>query len=257
MTRIISIVNQKGGVGKTTTAINLSAYLAKLDQRVLLIDVDPQGNASSGLGINTSDLLSSLYEVLVDDLYHLDNIIKPTQVDGLHIAPAQQSLAGANIDLVSVPRREYKLWEKISKISPQYDFVIIDNPPSLGLLTINGLVAADEILIPVQTEYYALEGLSQLLHTINLVIDNLKPDLKILGAVMTMYDNRSKLSEAVFYELYKFFPNKIFRSIIPRNIKLAEAPSHGKPILMHDHRSRGARAYAKLAQEILDAKRYH
>ncbi|TAL63559.1 MAG: ParA family protein, partial [Legionella sp.] len=252
MTRVISVVNQKGGVGKTTTCINLAAYLAKLGNKVLVVDMDPQGNATSGLGHVPSEIVESIYEVLVEEPRRIDSIIKPTKIDLLHIAPANPNLAGANIDLVDYPRREFKLWDNLSDILGLYDFVLIDNPPSLGLLTINGLVAADEILIPVQTEYYALEGLSQLLYTIKLVKDNLKPELQILGAVMTMYDGRSKLSEAVFYELYQYFPNKIFRSIIPRNVRLAEAPSHGKSIADYDPRSKGARAYEKLAKEVLE-----
>jgi len=256
MTRTISVVNQKGGVGKTTTAINLSAFLAKLGYKVLLVDIDPQGNASSGLGLRTTDLEESIYDVLVNEPKTLDSIIQKTNISKLHLAPANTNLAGANVELVSVHRREFKLWENISTVAHKYDFVIIDNPPSLGILAINGLVAADEVLIPVQTEYYALEGLSQLLHTIELVRQNLKPDLKILGAVMTMYDGRSKLSESVFYELYKYFPNKIFRSIIPRNVRLAEAPSHGKSIHEYDYKSKGAKAYEKLAKEVANAKRF-
>ncbi len=256
MTRTISIVNQKGGVGKTTTAINLSAGLAKLGYKVLLIDIDPQANASSGLGVNTRNLSESIYDVLIDEPKRIDSIIKPTKIDKLHLAPANTNLAGANIELVSMSRREFKLWDNITSVSHRYDFVIIDNPPSLGILAINGLVAADEVLIPVQTEYYALEGISQLLHTIELVKQHLKPDLKVLGAVMTMYDGRSKLSEAVFYELYKYFPNKIFRSIIPRNVRLAEAPSHSKSIYEYDKKSKGAKAYANLAREIVEAKRF-
>lgn len=256
MTRTISVVNQKGGVGKTTTAINLSAFLAKLGYKVLLVDIDPQGNASSGLGLRTTDLQESIYDVLVNEPKTLDSIIQKTKISKLHLAPANTNLAGANVELVSVHRREFKLWENISTVAHKYDFVIIDNPPSLGILAINGLVAADEVLIPVQTEYYALEGLSQLLHTIELVRQNLKPDLKILGAVMTMYDGRSKLSESVFYELYKYFPNKIFRSIIPRNVRLAEAPSHGKSIHEYDYKSKGAKAYEKLAKEVANAKRF-
>jgi len=256
MARTISVVNQKGGVGKTTTAINLSAFLAKLGYKVLLVDIDPQGNASSGFGLRTQDLEESIYDVLVQEPKSLDSIVKKTKIDKLHVAPANTNLAGANVELISMPRREFKLWDNINSISHKYDFVIIDNPPSLGILAINGLVAADEVLIPVQTEYYALEGLSQLLHTIELVKQNLKPDLKVLGAVMTMYDGRSKLSEAVFYELYKYFPNKIFRSIIPRNVRLAEAPSHGKSIYEYDKKSKGAKAYEKLAREVAEAKRF-
>lgn len=256
MTRIISIVNQKGGVGKTTTAVNLSAFLSQLGCKVLLVDLDPQGNATSGLGINPRELAESIYDVLIDESKAIDSVIQSTKIAKLQLAPANTNLAGANVDLVSFPRREYKLWENLNGISQRYDFIIIDNPPSLGILTINGLVAAEEILIPVQTEYYALEGLSQLLHTIELVRTNLKPDLRVLGAVMTMYDGRSKLSEEVFHELYKFFPNKIFRSIIPRNVRLAEAPSHGCSIVEYDARSKGARAYERLAREVIDSKRY-
>ncbi|MCR4279908.1 MAG: AAA family ATPase [Candidatus Komeilibacteria bacterium] len=256
MARVISVVNQKGGVGKTTTSINLAAYLADMDQRVLLIDIDPQGNATSGIGFEPSRISPSVYDVLIDDDLALSSIVKKTALDKLYVAPANPDLAGANIELVGAVRREYKLWHKIGPLYNQYDYIIIDNPPSLGLLTINGLVAAEEVLIPVQTEYYALEGLSQLIHTINLVKDNLKPDLQILGVVMTMYDGRSNLSEAVFQELYRHFPSKIFRSIIPRNIRLAEAPSHGKPILMYDRQAKGAKAYEKLAREIKDSARY-
>ncbi len=256
MARIISVVNQKGGVGKTTTAVNLSAYLAEQGQKVLIVDFDPQGNATSGLGHTPNEINPNIYDVLIDEPRQIDSIIKPTAQKKLHLIPANQNLAGANIDLVATDRREFRLWDNIASISKNYDFIIIDNPPSLGLLAINGLVAADEVLIPVQTEYYALEGLSQLLNTIQLVKDNLKPDLVILGAVMTMYDGRSKLSEAVFNELYQYFPNKIFRSIIPRNVKLAEAPSHGKSILHYDRRSKGARAYEKLAKEVVNIKQY-
>jgi len=257
MVRIISVVNQKGGVGKTTTAVNLSAYLAELGYQVLLVDFDPQGNATSGLGHTPAEIDFSIYDVLIDEPRQIDSIIKPTALAKLQLVPANQNLAGANIDLVATSRREFRLWDNISTISKNYDFIIIDNPPSLGLLAINGLVAADEVLIPVQTEYYALEGLGQLLNTIQLVKENLKPDLVVLGAVMTMYDGRSKLSEAVFYELYKYFPNKIFRSIIPRNVKLAEAPSHGKPIMHYDRKSRGAKAYEKLAREVINVKKYY
>ncbi|MFH1667813.1 MAG: ParA family protein [Candidatus Komeilibacteria bacterium] len=257
MARIISVVNQKGGVGKTTTAVNLSAYLAELGYQVLLVDFDPQGNATSGLGHTPTEIDFSIYDVLIDEPRQIDSIIKPTALAKLQLVPANQNLAGANIDLVATSRREFRLWDNLSTISKNYDFIIIDNPPSLGLLAINGLVAADEVLIPVQTEYYALEGLGQLLNTIQLVKENLKPDLVVLGAVMTMYDGRSKLSEAVFYELYKYFPNKIFRSIIPRNVKLAEAPSHGKPIMHYDRKSRGAKAYEKLAKEVINVKKYY
>ncbi len=250
MTRIISIVNQKGGVGKTTTAVNLSAYLAHLGKQVLLVDLDPQANASSGLGIDHKSLEHGLYESLIG-LVSFSQVIKATRHEQLKLAPANQNLAAANIELVNVNNREYKLKELLDEVKLDYDFVIIDSPPSLGLLTINGLVAAEEVLIPVQCEYYALEGLGQLLNTIQLVKENLKPEIKILGAVMTMYEDRNRLAQDVFEELYRYFPNKIFRSVIPRVVKLAEAPSFGKSILHHDPGSRGARAYQRLAQELL------
>jgi chromosome partitioning protein len=250
MSRIIAIVNQKGGVGKTTTAVNLSAYLAHFKQRVLLVDLDPQANASSGLGIDYKSLAQGLYETLVG-LTGLEEVIKPTALELLRVVPANQNLAAANLELVTAPNREHKLKSVLEEVASQYDYIIIDSPPSLGLLTINGLVAAREVLIPVQCEYYALEGLGQLLNTIELIRDNIKPEIKILGAVMTMYDDRSRLAQEVFEELYRYFPNKIFRSVIPRTIKLAEAPSYGKSILDYDPHSRGAKAYLRLAREII------
>lgn len=250
MARIISIVNQKGGVGKTTTAVNLASYLADMGQRVLLVDIDPQGNASSGLGIDYKQLPKGMYEVLIDPALPLRDIVRAIG-ERLHVAPSTPDLAGASVELVNHPQREYVLRENLKDIEPYYDYILIDNPPSLGLLTINSLAAAREILIPVQCEYYALEGLGQLLHTIDLIKQHVNPELEILGAVMTMYDGRSKLSEAVFSELYQFFPKKIFRSVIPRNVRLAEAPSHGKSIGEYDPGSRGGRAYRKLTQEIV------
>lgn len=252
MARVISIVNQKGGVGKTTTAINLASYLAHLGKRVLVIDMDPQGNATSGFGINHKEQNKGIYEVLVQEPTKLQEVINVLH-DNLHVAPSTPHLAGATVELVNYAGREYVLHKNLQDILPYYDFILIDSPPSLGLLTLNGLVASNEVLIPVQCEYYALEGLSQLLHTINLVKDALNPDLQVLGAVMTMYDGRNALSQAVFDELYQFFPNKIFRSIIPRNVKLAEAPSHGRSIKDYDKKSRGAMAYEKLANEIIKA----
>lgn len=250
MSRIIAVVNQKGGVGKTTTAVNLASALAHEGQRVLLVDLDPQGNASSGVGINTQLLERSMYEVLVHEK-PLTEIIFATAIENLHIAPAHVDLAGATVELVPVDGREYRLRNAHAHIEPYYDFVIIDCPPSLGILTINGLVGANEILIPVQTEYYALEGLGQLIRTIDLVKEHLQPNLEVLGAVLTMFDKRNKLSEAVFRDIYQYFPNKVFRSVIPRNVRLAEAPSHGQPITEYDPGSKGAKAYIKLAREIL------
>jgi chromosome partitioning protein len=251
MPRIISIVNQKGGVGKTTTAINLASYLASFGKKVLLIDLDPQANATSGLGIKHQELTNNIYHSLVG-LTRMEEIILGEKEDKLHLAPASASLAGANIDLVNETNREFKLHQLIdqSRIDP-YDYIFIDCPPSLGLLTINGIVAAEELLIPIQAEYYALEGLGQLLETIRLIKANLKPELDILGAVITMYDQRTMLSKGVMEDLYRYFPNKILRTVIPRNVRLAEAPSYGQPILNYDSYSTGARAYERLAREIL------
>lgn len=250
MARIISIVNQKGGVGKTTTAVNLSAYLARLGKTVLLVDLDPQANASSGLGIDHRSLNKGLYEVLTGP-YSIREIVQPTLESLLRLAPASQNLAAANIELATYDNREFKLHELLKEIEYDYDYIIIDSPPSLGLLTINGLVAAREILIPVQCEYYSLEGLGQLLNTIELIRENIKKDLNILGALMTMYDEKHRLTQDVFDELYRYFPNRIFRTVIPRNIRLAEAPSHGRSILHYDNGSKGAKAYEKLAREII------
>ncbi len=250
MSRIISVINQKGGVGKTTTAINLAAYLADHGKSVLLIDLDPQANASSGLGVDYQSIPNGIYEVLTGSS-SLSDIIHPTVHKTLHLIPSNQNLAAANIELVSHDDREFKLLNLLKDIKNQYDYILIDLPPSLGILTINGIVAADELLIPVQCEYYSLEGLSQLLNTINLVKENIKPKLKILGALMTMYDDKHNLTQEVFDELYRYFPNRIFRTVIPRNIRLAEAPSYGRSILHYDRKSKGAKAYQKLAKEIM------
>jgi chromosome partitioning protein len=249
MSRIISVVNQKGGVGKTTTAINLATYLAQLGRRVLLIDLDPQANATSGLGVDYHNLSASLYDVLLGP-QNLRQAAVPGPHGNLAVVPAHQNLAGANIELVGHPEREFRLHNEILDIKNDYDYIIIDSPPSLGLLTINGLVAANEILIPVQCEYFALEGLGQLLNTINLIKEHIKPEINILGAVMTMYDERHKLTRDIFDELYRYFPHKIFRTVIPRTAKLAEAPSFGQPILHYDPTGVGGRAYGRLAREI-------
>lgn len=251
MPRVISIVNQKGGVGKTTTAVNLAAYLAHLGKFVLLIDLDPQGNASSGIGIDYKTIEKGIYHPLIMRT-SFKEIVRPTSVDGLSVAPATVDLAGARVELVDLETREFKLHEALLEIRNDYDYILIDCPPSLCLLTVNGIVASEEVLIPVQTEYYALEGLGQLLQTIDLVRANLKPDLSVLGAVMTMYDDRNRLTQEIFHELYQYFPNKIFRTVIPRNVKLAEAPGFGKSILHYDRKSPGGKAYERLAREVIE-----
>ncbi len=250
MGQIIALVNQKGGVGKTTTSVNLAAYFSLFGKKVLLVDIDPQANASQGVGVRVSDGERHIYHALLEPEV-LPGVIRPTPVDRLHIIPAQSHLAGASVELVQLPRREFRLRYLLERVKDSYDYIIVDSPPSLGLLTVNGLVAADKVLIPVQAEYYALEGLGQLLRTINLVQNHLHPQLDILGAVITMFDRRNSLSQAVLQELYQYFPNKIFRSVIPRNVRLAEAPSHGKPILLYDPHSKGGRAYERLARELL------
>jgi chromosome partitioning protein len=251
MAKIIAVVNQKGGVGKTTTTVNLGAYLAEQGKYVLLVDLDPQANATSGLGVNYKELNKGLYEAIAGK--HLfREVIHPTDHVGYRLAPATPSLAGANVELVDLERREFRLADSLLEIRGEYDYILIDCPPSLGLLTVNGLVASDYVLIPIQAEYYALEGLSQLIETIELVQSNIKPELDVLGAVITMFDKRIKLSDQVKDELYRFFPNKIFRSVIPRNVRLTEAPSHGKSILHYDPASKGAKAYERLARELLD-----
>jgi chromosome partitioning protein len=251
MGKIIAVVNQKGGVGKTTTAVNLGAYLAHLGKQVLLVDIDPQANATSGIGIDHKNLEYGVYEAIVG-IMPIYEVIKRTMQDGFKVAPATISIAGAGVEMVNMEDREYKLSKILNSIKDEYDYIIIDGPPSLGLLTINSLVAADEILIPIQSEYYALEGLGQLLNTIGLVQANLKPELGIMGAVITMFDKRNRLSESVMNELYQYFPNRVFRSVIPRSVRLAEAPSYGRSILHYDPGSKGGRAYERLAREILD-----
>ena len=254
MTRIISIVNQKGGVGKTTTAVNLGAYLAAAGKNVLLVDVDPQANATSGLGIDHQTLPHGIYEVITGTV-PLRQVVLPTSHAGLRVAPATLSLAGASVELVSEPEREFKLHQALLEAVGGYDYILIDCPPSLGLITINGLTAGNEILIPVQAEYYALEGLGQLLHTIQLIRDNLKPNIEVLGAVLTMYDRRNALSTDVMQQLYQYFPNRIFRSVIPRAVHLAEAPSYGQSILGYRPLSKGARAYERLAREVIGTEK--
>ena len=246
----IAIANQKGGVGKTTTSVNLSACLGELGQRVLLIDIDPQGNATSGLGIDKGKIEKSIYDVLVDDIPIKDTVIG-TEVDNLKVLPATIQLAGAEIELVASMSRETKLKKAIDKIKNEYDFVIIDCPPSLGLLTINSLTAANSILVPIQCEFYALEGLSQLLKTITLIQDNLNQDLVLEGVVLTMFDSRTNLSGQVVQEVKNHFQQKVFKTIIPRNVRLSEAPSFGRPVIKYDPKSKGAEVYYNLAKEVL------
>jgi len=248
--QIISLVNQKGGVGKTTSAVNVLSYLAAMGKYVLLVDIDPQANATSGIGLNSQKVSLNLYHSLIGGLLP-EEIIRQTGLFGYDIMPAASDLAGATVELVTLPNREFKLYELLRRVRTNYDYILVDCPPSLGLLTINGLVAADEIIIPVQCEYYALEGLGQLLKTIELVRDNLDRDLKIKGALLTMYDRRNKLSRQVKKEMERNFAGHVFETIVPRCIKLAEAPSFGQAIIQYDPHSRGAKAYRQLAQEIV------
>ncbi len=252
MTRIISIANQKGGVAKTTTTVNLSAYLAKFGKKVLLIDLDPQANASSGCGIDRADVKKSIYNVLIGS-EPIENVILKAPLDGLFVAPSDLSLVGAEVELVTAAKREYALQRSLENIvsKNEYDFVFIDTPPSLGLLTLNALTASTSVLIPMQCEYYALEGLAQLYKTIILVKQNSNRDLHIEGLVFSMVDPRANLTQQVIEEVRKFLKEKVYQTVIPRNIRLAEAPSHGKPILVYDRTSKGAEAYEKLAREFL------
>lgn len=244
---VIAVTNQKGGVGKTTTAVNVAAYLASADKPVLLADLDPQGNATSGLGLNKEHIEATTYELLTGQA-SLDQVVHATDREGLFVLPANPNLAAAEVELVSVPQREFRLRQALETATCEY--VIIDCPPALGLLTINALTAANKILIPVQAEYYALEGLGQLLATIQRVQEALNPSLELLGVALTMYDKRTSLSEQVMAELHKHFGDKLFKTAIPRNVRLAEAPSFGKTIYEHDRWSRGARAYKQLAKEV-------
>ncbi len=250
MGKVIAIANQKGGVGKTTTAVNLAACLAHIGKKVLLVDIDPQGNATSGIGIEKGDIDECIYNVLVEDMKAKD-VVRPTNIENLYIIPATIQLAGAEIELVPVVSREILLKNALAPLKGQYDFIIIDCPPSLGLLTLNALAASDSVLIPVQCEYYALEGLSQLLNTIRLVQKHLNTNLKLEGVVLTMLDARTNLGIQVIQEVKKYFREKVYETIIPRNVRLSEAPSHGKPIILYDVRSRGAEVYLELAKEVL------
>lgn len=250
MARIIGIVNAKGGTAKTTTASNLGAYLAAKGKYVLLVDLDPQANATVGLGIHLAADHLNLYHTLINDT-EPGAIIRKSSLFGFDILPSAESLAGATVELVDMEEREFKLKNTLDKIRTNYDYILIDSPPSLGLLTINGLVAAEQVIIPVQCEYYALEGLSQLVKTIDLVRQSLNPQLKILGVLLTMFDKRNKLSHEIVREVKKNFPGRVFETIIPRAVSLAEAPSFGKTILQFDEKSKAAEAYEALAEEIL------
>ncbi|MEP6920376.1 MAG: ParA family protein [bacterium] len=255
MSKIIAIANQKGGVGKTTTAVNLAAVLATNGLSVLLVDADPQGNATSGVGIPRGSFRKSLYHALVLS-EAIQTIILPTEIPRLHVVPANKDLTGAEIELVEGERREYKLRDAISPLDSDFDFILIDCPPSLGLLTLNGLTAAKSLLVPIQAEYYALEGVTELFDTLARIRRLHNPTLTIEGLLLTMYDERTKLSSAVASDLRDFYGQQVFRTVIPRNVRLAEAPSYGKPIILYDPHSKGSDAYTELAKEIIahDAK---
>ena len=251
MARVISIANQKGGVGKTTTSINLSACLAEKGKKVLTIDIDPQGNTTSGLGIDKDAAENTIYELIIDEC-SLDECITDSIVENLKVIPSNINLSGAEIELISEENKEFLLKNKIDTIRNDYDFILIDCPPSLNLLTINAMTAADTVLVPIQCEYYALEGLSQLIHTIDLIKERLNPNLEMEGIVFTMYDARTNLSNQVVANVKENLNRKIYNTIIPRNVRLAEAPSYGMPIIMYDSKSSGAEAYRILAEEVIE-----
>ena len=247
--RVIAIVNQKGGVGKSTTAVNLGASLALLGRRVLVIDIDPQGNTTTGVGVDKRAVERDVYSVLLGNT-PLAEVVRPTEVENLFIVPATLNLAGAEVELVSTLQRENRLKSALSKVVGDYDIILIDCPPSLGLLTINALTAASEVIIPVQAEYYALEGLSQLVAIVRRIKEGLNPQLAIRGVLITMFDGRTKLATEVVEEVHRYFPDRVFHTQIPRNIRLSEAPSYGKPAILFDVKSRGAQAYLSLAKEL-------
>ncbi len=251
MAKVIAIANQKGGVGKTTTAVNLSSCLAFKGKKVLIIDIDPQGNTTSGLGIDKKSIEKSIYDVIINDL-DINQATLETKLDNLKICPSTIQLAGAEVELVSVFSRETRLKNALADVRNEYDFILIDCPPSLGLLTVNSLTAADTILVPIQCEYYALEGLSQLMNTVRLVQKHLNPGLEVEGVVLTMFDARTNLSIQVVEEVKKYFKNKVYRTIIPRNVRLSEAPSYGLPIILYDPKSKGAECYMELAEEVIE-----
>ncbi len=249
--KIIAVANQKGGVGKTTTAVNLSACLAKLQKKVLMLDIDPQGNATSGIGIERGQIKQCVYDAIINELPLLE-IIKESSVKNLSVAPASIQLAGAEIELVPTMSRELRLKKVLEDLPEVYDYIIVDCPPSLGLLTVNALTAASGVLVPIQCEYYALEGLGQLVNTVELVKKHLNPHLRLEGVAMTMYDSRTNLSQQVVEEVKKYFGELVYETIIPRNVRLSEAPSYGQSILDYDPRSKGAEVYLKLAKEVME-----
>jgi chromosome segregation ATPase len=252
MAKIIAVANQKGGVGKTTTAVNLSACLAVKNKKVLLIDIDPQGNSTSGLGIDKNTVELSVYDVIINET-NIEETLVPTKIKNLMVCPSNINLAGAEVELVSVISRETRLKDALENIKDKFDYIMIDCPPSLGLLTVNSLTAADTILVPIQCEYYALEGLSQLMNTVKLVQKHLNRNLSVEGVVLTMFDARTNLSIQVVDEVKKYFGNKVYRTIIPRNVRLSEAPSYGLPIILYDPKSKGAECYMDLADEVIES----
>lgn len=250
MSKIIAITNQKGGVGKTTTSVNLGAALATLGKRVLLVDIDPQGNTTSGIGVNKADVSNCIYDVIINDVHPKDAIL-PTEIERLSVLPATIQLAGAEIELVPTISREVRLKKSLQLVKHMFDYILIDCPPSLGILTINSLTAADSVIIPIQCEYYALEGLSQLLNTVRLVQKHLNTSLQIEGVLMTMFDARTNLGIQVIEEVKKYFQQKVYQTVIPRNVRLSEAPSHGESIITYDPRSKGAEVYLELGKEVI------
>ena len=255
MGKAIAIFNQKGGVGKTTTNINLAACLAMTGKRVLILDIDPQGNTTSGVGISKRELDVTTHEILIEDDHHPGEAVVPTGIENLDIMPASVQLAGAEVELINIAGREKRLKMAIDVLKPEYDYIFIDCPPSLGILTINALTAVDSVLIPIQCEFYALEGVSQLMSTIQIVRSNMNPDLKIEGVILSMFDGRTNLSVQVVEEVKKYFKDKVYTTVIPRNVRLAEAPSHGMPVIQYDPKSAGAQAYMEFADEFLENER--
>lgn len=251
MGKVIAIANQKGGVGKTTTAINLAASLAANEMRVLLVDMDPQGNCTTGVGIVKTPGMPTIYDALMGGAT-VESMVVTTEFDGLQVVPADKNLVAGNLDLVDMDRREYRLRDALEGVRGQYDYILIDCPPALDLLTVNGMVAADSVLVPIQCEFFALEGISQLLDSVDRLRDSLAPNLKLEGVLLTMFDDRTNLTRQVANDLREFFKDEVFETVIPRSIRLAEAPSFGKPILSYDVRSKGAESYIKLAKEILE-----